>query len=148
MHFNKFNGDYKRICISIMSGHDKSSNTIDRQSFLEQSIKQVRKGFQNCTPFSNDNMMTVVLQPTPDTLPVGALAENEPNGEPLVVIPGVQFPHIYPHPSVSLTCVVCSAPVASCCRLHQRSNIRFIASSPAPFITFCDTCANEIFIRN
>jgi len=135
---------------SNSSGNTNSptSKTVDRQAFLEGSIKQVRKGFQNCTPFSNDNMMTVVLQPTSAALPVGALAETEPGGDPLVVIPTVQFPHIYPHPSVSLKCVVCSQHVPSCCRAHQNSNIRFIASSPAPFIAFCDTCADEIFVRN
>lgn len=130
------------------SSSGNSNKAIDRQAFLEQSIKQVRKGFQNYAPFSNDNMMTLVLQPTPDTLPVGALAETTLNGDPLMVIPTVQFPHIYPHPSVSLTCVVCSQPVASCSKMHTNSNIRFIASSPAPFIAFCDMCVNEIFVRN
>lgn len=125
-----------------------TTKTVDRQAFLAGSIKQVRKGFQNCTPSSTDNMMTVVLQPTPAALPVGALAETEPVGVPRVVIPTVQFPHIYPHPSVSLKCVVCSQQVPSCCRAHQNSNIRFIASSPAPLIAFCDTCTDEIFVRN
>lgn len=130
------------------SSKSAQGKTIDRQAFLGASIKQVRKGFQNYTPCSNENMMTMVLHPTPDTLPVGALSETECNGEPLVVIPTVQFPHIYPHPAVSLTCVVCSQPVPSCCRGHRNSNIRFIASSPAPFIAFCDTCVSEIFVRD
>jgi hypothetical protein len=132
---------------SAGTGKLPQCKAVDRQAFLEGSIKQVRKGFQNYTPFSNENMMTMVLQPTPDTLPVGALSETEPNGDPLVVIPTVQFPHIYPHPSVSLKCVVCSQAVPSCCRAHQKSNIRFIASSPAPFIALCDTCVDEIFVR-
>ncbi len=122
----------------------KNTVSLDRQAFLEHSVKQVRKGFNISATTSNDSGMTLILFPTPDSLPVGALAETEPNDHMMFNIPGAQFPHIYPHPSVSLTCVVCRKPVPSCMKRKFRSNIRFIASSPAPFTAFCDSCIDEI----
>lgn len=117
---------------------------VDRQSFLDQSVKHIRKNF-NMSSNTNETGMTLIVSPIPDSLPVGALAETEPNS--LVnstVISGIQFPHVYPHPSVWLTCIICAQPVPSCCKHNHKSNIRFIASSPAPFTAFCDTCVKEI----